>query len=707
MNMTLSKNVKVMCALILLFVCTPFINEKENVYASSPDYIIVLDPGHDNTHSGAHANGYREELLNLKIAQYCKMELEKNSGIKVYMIRDSENCPYGGSGISSSKCNSMRVQFAKKMNADLYISFHIDSASSSARGASVYYPNNNYKPEIGFKGERLAVNILTQLKSVGISQRGRGILMRNSENGTTYPDGSVADYLAVIKGNKQNDIPAVLIEHCFISNRSDCEQFLSSDGKLNLLGRADSIGILNYLGMNDTDIKKAEDGNWYFYRNGNIDYNYTGLGVNSFGWWYVKNGMVDFSANTVAKFKDSYWYIKNGKYDPTYTGVACNQYGDWYVRNGEVDFSFTGLANVDCTQNYAGDHQSFKGWYNFKKGQLIYANDIVANGLGWWYVENGKVNFDKNTVAKNGLGWWYVKDGKVDFNFNGIGRNSNGDWFIQNGKVIFEKTGLVTVRDSVQKIDYNSGETISFGGQYYIEAGKVIYNATTIAYDGKYWWYIKDGKIQENANTIAKNSLGWWYIRDGKVDFGYTGIARNSFGDWYIKNGKVQFEKTGLVQSELKSQTYPDSSAEPVTFEGWYHVKDGQVQYMQTIVGNSMGWWYVGEDGKVDFGFNGIASNSLGTWYLENGKVNFNYNNDEYVWGNKVYSITQGRASEIVSVEDNSTEKTIMDLEEVAEEEDITGQNTDDEMIVQDGDVTKSKEFSEDTITLQDKMGVE
>ena len=58
------------------------------------DIVVVLDPGHDDTHKGASANGLREEEINLKIASYCKAELENYSGIKVYMTRTSGSCPH-------------------------------------------------------------------------------------------------------------------------------------------------------------------------------------------------------------------------------------------------------------------------------------------------------------------------------------------------------------------------------------------------------------------------------------------------------------------------------------------------------------------------------------------------------------------------------------------------------------------------------------
>ena len=43
----------------------------------SNEIIVILDPGHDDTHAGAQANKLGEEDLNLKIAYYCKEELEQ------------------------------------------------------------------------------------------------------------------------------------------------------------------------------------------------------------------------------------------------------------------------------------------------------------------------------------------------------------------------------------------------------------------------------------------------------------------------------------------------------------------------------------------------------------------------------------------------------------------------------------------------------
>lgn len=133
--------------LIMAMICGIFPNlgdSQEQVKASSiPKYVVVLDAGHDASHAGAQnrSNGYREEVLTYKIASYCKQELEKHDGVKVYMVRNSYSCPFGGGSVKSTECNSKRVEFSKNVKADLYISFHLNSSGPSARGVSVYYPN--------------------------------------------------------------------------------------------------------------------------------------------------------------------------------------------------------------------------------------------------------------------------------------------------------------------------------------------------------------------------------------------------------------------------------------------------------------------------------------------------------------------------------------------------------------------------------------
>ena len=208
--------------------------------------VVVLDPGHDDTHAGARANGLEEEELTLKIAQYCKEELSKYNGVTVYMTRESGACVNGGGAVTSTECNAKRVEFAQSVGANVYVSMHINAGGGN--GAEIFYPNQNYRSDLGTTGHDLAQQILNKILELGIGEHGQGLKIRNSEDNTLYPDGSLADYLGVIRRSKLAGIPAILIEHAYIDT-SDAANYLNSDEKLKRFGVADAIGIANYYGL--------------------------------------------------------------------------------------------------------------------------------------------------------------------------------------------------------------------------------------------------------------------------------------------------------------------------------------------------------------------------------------------------------------------------------------------------------------------------
>lgn len=215
--------------------------------------VIVLDPGHDNTHAGARGNGLAEEERVLKIAQYCKAELEQYEGVAVYMTRESGACPYPGT--KSPACNKKRVEFAKSVDADSYVSIHLNAnPNTSARGAEVYRPNMNYRSDIGTAGSRLAQSVLNELTAIGL--KNRGTFYRNSENNSLYPDHSLADYYGVIKNSKLSGFPGIIIEHAFLTNASDVSEYLNTDEKLKRLGIADATGIAKYYGLHKKPLEQ-------------------------------------------------------------------------------------------------------------------------------------------------------------------------------------------------------------------------------------------------------------------------------------------------------------------------------------------------------------------------------------------------------------------------------------------------------------------
>ncbi len=222
--------------------------------------VVVLDPGHDGTHGGSSANGFVEAQLNLKIAQYCKAELEEYYGVTVYMTRDSSSCPSGGG--DNGLCIQRRADIARNMGANLFVSLHNNySDSPSASGAEVWYPNQNYNPWTSQVGGSAASKILEQLTSLGLHNRGTQI--RNAKI-DKYPDGSAADWYGVIRHCKEYGIPGIIVEHAFMSNSSDAANFLSNDEGLKKLGVADATGIANYFGLKKSiDYSVVFDATYY------------------------------------------------------------------------------------------------------------------------------------------------------------------------------------------------------------------------------------------------------------------------------------------------------------------------------------------------------------------------------------------------------------------------------------------------------------
>ncbi len=200
--------------------------------------VVVLDAGHGGSDPGASANGIVEKTVNLKIAQYCKAELDEYAGVMVYMTRTTD----------TYLSLAARAQVAIDKKADVFISLHNNSNTSSIPcGANVYYPNANYNQTCGATGKALATVIESKLTDLGLASG--GIHIRNTENGTKYPDGSAADYYGVIKRCKENGIPALIVEHAFISNASDAQNYLTTDAQLKKLGVADATAVAEYYGL--------------------------------------------------------------------------------------------------------------------------------------------------------------------------------------------------------------------------------------------------------------------------------------------------------------------------------------------------------------------------------------------------------------------------------------------------------------------------
>ena len=208
------------------------------------DVVIVLDPGHGGLDSGTEIK-YDGKLvceshINLAIAEYCRDYLLEHYGnVQVYLTRETDV------KVSLDE----RVAFAETVGADYMLSIHINSDEGYAKGALAIVPRGRYQPEQGAASTRTAEAILLHLEALGMVNR--GITYRLGEE--QYPDGSAADYFAVIRGCVRRNIPCIIMEHGFLDNEEDYRSFLSTPEQLRALGEADAMGLAETLGLEPKD----------------------------------------------------------------------------------------------------------------------------------------------------------------------------------------------------------------------------------------------------------------------------------------------------------------------------------------------------------------------------------------------------------------------------------------------------------------------
>lgn len=193
-------------------------------------FVVALDPGHGGSDPGVVRiiNGvtYSERDLVLKIAKFCKEELEKN-GIEVCLTRTDNH--------STLMNRKERTDYAVSKGASIIVSLHLNSTEAtmgSASGSLVVVPDDD--TESGELSQELALEILEKLELLGLNNRGT---MLNEELGMVlYP--------------KQYGIPGIIVEHAFLNNKNDVLDYLNSDAKLKKLGIADAQGIMEYMKNN-------------------------------------------------------------------------------------------------------------------------------------------------------------------------------------------------------------------------------------------------------------------------------------------------------------------------------------------------------------------------------------------------------------------------------------------------------------------------
>lgn len=485
------------------------------------ELVIVLDPGHDESkHAGASANNVREEIATLAIAKYCKAALEEYGNVKVYLTRETGTCPFPNSTNNIDDIVK-RVNWAKSVNADVFISFHLNSASStSANGAEVYYPAGNTQ------GKQLADSIMKELVDIGLYKRG-------SKADSGY---------AVITNSIKNGFPGLIIEHAFLSNASDVNDYLSTPSGLKRLGEADAKGIASYYNLSTSNGHwQEQNGNKYYYVNNQMIY----------GEYYIDGSWYYFDTNTGIMYKGfksigskKVYYDFDGKM--VFGETAIN--GKWYNFSKTDGSMLRGFQEVDGRTVY----------YN-TEGTMLFGSQMI-NGKEYYFskTDGGQYVGLKDRETKGKV--YYLKEGGLASGEMYL----DGHWRYFNPTTKLMVTGIVNL--GYKTVAYDSEGAIIFGEKWI---------------DG--FWYnfsTEDGSMLKGFQNVEKRKV--YYGSDGKMLFGKQIIGGKEYY-FSLSDGN---QHIGLFTLETKQVIYylPNGgkgTGEQLVNGKWYYF-DVSTYYMYT-----------------------------------------------------------------------------------------------------------------------------
>ena len=145
------------------------------------------------------------------------------------------------------------------------------------------------------------------------------------------------------------------------------------------------------------------------------------------------------------------------------------------------------------------------------------------------------------------------------------------------------------------------------------KTGSATYTAT-VTLNGKKYSVSKTVEVSafdKNYTGVAKFGGDWYYVKNGQVQY-TDSVEKNDYGWWVIHNGKVNFNFTGFAKNGY----------------GWWYVKNGKVDFsknevMKGTINGQTAWWFV-SGGQVRF-VDSVEKNAYGWWVIRGGKVDFNY----------------------------------------------------------------------------------
>ena len=596
-------------------------------------FVVCIDPGHGTYYydsagnlvsdGGTAKNGVTEAPTNMAIALACKAELEAN-GYTVVLTHETTYYyqgeigyyynSYTGTTLSDSSAGYNWANWKKAINtavnagADFFFEVHCNAAGNvTAQGAEAYYQyatsgtkTTTYNLQTcSAVSYRAANGILTHLISeVGLVNRGTKVTTRSN---VKYPDGAYTDGYSWLLLAREQNLPAVLCEHAFVTNESDAKI---------LLERADDIGVADAHGIMEA---LEADGKWttnstgrafvkpngsqarnewvsilgfyyYFDDNGNP---VTGTRtIDGVTYYFNEKGKAYASGGSTTPSVKTGWQYENGKYyyysaSGTRVTNAWQKYGSTYyylgadgavVSNTWVDYQgkhyymrADGTAFANGWLNYAGEY------YYFGADGALVVNDIVQYKGTYYYVgADGRV-VTNGWIEYQGVRYYVGEDGQV------------------------KASGWVEYQGAYYYLDANgrpktNSWVVYQGNYYYVDgAGQAVSGWKQI--DGVWRYFGTDGKLVRN--DIVKSDGKIYYMdANGRLASGW----HKADGLWY------HFDET----------TYTADMSKWIQVNGtWYYIgTSGGVVTNGWATSNGK-WYYMGADGKSVGGWLQLG----GKWY--------------------------------------------------------------------------------------------
>lgn len=223
--------------------------------------LIAIDPGHGGEDPGAIGpRGTREKDIVLAIGKQLRDQINAQPNMRAYMTRDADFfVPL-----------QVRVQKARRVKADIFVSIHADAFSNpSARGTTVFTLSNKGASSAAAKWLANRENQADMIGGVdfGVHDRSTASVLLDMSTSQQIQDSLKIGHRVLSSLGKVNgvhsrrveqagfavlrspDIPSILVETAFISNPQE-EQFLRSKNNQRALARGILSGLQDYLATN-------------------------------------------------------------------------------------------------------------------------------------------------------------------------------------------------------------------------------------------------------------------------------------------------------------------------------------------------------------------------------------------------------------------------------------------------------------------------